>query len=372
MEMTEKPNVLSMRPVNVYTVVNDGEAVPEPEWLVEGLLTKGSVNLFVGDAGSKKTYALLDLAVCVAMGKPWLGRKTQQASAMILDEESGQARTERRLKQLYRGHDVPVGESLPLWGLSFYGWDLLKPEADLELMFAKFKTWIPEDDSVARLVVIDALAEVMPGGDENSVRDTALVFANLHREAERSGTTYCVIHHANKRGVYRGSSHLKGVVDTMVTITSGAESDRMEFRVTKARDRRGTSFGARIHFDEPEGRGTGAQRVWLSNSEGDPRVTKAGYWVLGMLAASGMLSLGEIEGRANAITDEMTGAMGRKGTYELVEAGLAKRANEGGRGSRAYYTMTEAGVNVFEQAMGKSVAQARAERAQALGEEEGI
>lgn len=46
---------------------------PPREWIVDGILSRSSLNLLVGDPGSKKTYMAIDLAFCVAMGKPWLG-----------------------------------------------------------------------------------------------------------------------------------------------------------------------------------------------------------------------------------------------------------------------------------------------------------
>ena len=49
--------------------------LPQPpiDWIVETLISAGTVSLVYGDPGAKKTYSMLDLAVCVAMGIPWLG-----------------------------------------------------------------------------------------------------------------------------------------------------------------------------------------------------------------------------------------------------------------------------------------------------------
>ena len=52
-----------------------GEALdPQPPipWIVEGVFSEGSLSVIFGEPGSKKTYAMLDCMVCVALGKPWL------------------------------------------------------------------------------------------------------------------------------------------------------------------------------------------------------------------------------------------------------------------------------------------------------------
>ena len=58
-------------------IVRDAEYALQPqpphEWIIEQLITEGSVNVFYGEPGSKKTYTLFSLAVCVALGRPWLG-----------------------------------------------------------------------------------------------------------------------------------------------------------------------------------------------------------------------------------------------------------------------------------------------------------
>ncbi|HLD92816.1 MAG TPA: AAA family ATPase [Anaerolineales bacterium] len=42
---------------------------PPREWVVDGILSRSSLNLLVGNPGSKKTYMAVDLAFCVAMGR---------------------------------------------------------------------------------------------------------------------------------------------------------------------------------------------------------------------------------------------------------------------------------------------------------------
>ena len=57
-----------------------------------------------GDAGSKKTYAAIDAAICVALGKHWLDFPTVQAPALFIDEEMGSRYITGRIGESLRGH----------------------------------------------------------------------------------------------------------------------------------------------------------------------------------------------------------------------------------------------------------------------------
>jgi RecA-family ATPase len=61
------------------------QPLPPVDWIVEGLISAGSVNIFYGEGGSKKTWALLDMGVCVATGAQWLDFKTIKNHVLIID-----------------------------------------------------------------------------------------------------------------------------------------------------------------------------------------------------------------------------------------------------------------------------------------------
>jgi hypothetical protein len=87
---------------------------PQPplQWVVERLFSAGSVNMFFGEGGSKKTWSLVYLAVCVAQGRPFLNFNTRQGPVLLIDEESGPRRMLSRLGDVLRGQaagvDTPV------------------------------------------------------------------------------------------------------------------------------------------------------------------------------------------------------------------------------------------------------------------------
>src|SRR3989304_3432927 len=99
----DKPT--GVRQARVFITPSLGLKPPPPvEWVVEGLFSRPSINLLVGDPGSKKTVLALDLAACVALGKPWLGKPVVQSPITYVDEELGMQRFLGRANAALQAH----------------------------------------------------------------------------------------------------------------------------------------------------------------------------------------------------------------------------------------------------------------------------
>lgn len=226
---------------------------PPPEWCVDGLLTRPSLNLVVGDPGAKKSWLALDLAVCVAMGLPWLGCQTRAMPALFVDEESGLRRLGTRIHAVMHAHKAQ--SELPFYYLSLPGLNLRETQDTLDLTERALAV-------NAGLIVIDPLAQVMRGGDENSVLSVLPVFANLRRLAETCNAAVLVLHHTNKHGGFRGSTSISAGVDHMLAVESQPQDTLIYLRTLKARDQLPVSLGARAHF--------GSNLFWLTPTDERP------------------------------------------------------------------------------------------------------
>src|SRR5688572_22343942 len=76
------------------------------ECVIDGLITKASLNFLVGAPGHKKTAVASDLAVCTAKKEieNWIGFHVNHTNVLIVDEESGPRRLRRRLYETLNGH----------------------------------------------------------------------------------------------------------------------------------------------------------------------------------------------------------------------------------------------------------------------------
>ena len=172
------------------------EPQPSVDYAIKPLFAWPGTSLIVGEGGAKKTYSMIDSAISVAMGEPWLGFPTFRSPVLIVDEESGFRRLTRRIGDVMRGHSA--SPDIPLFYVSLAGFNLMAPADVLRL-----KALILEVG--ARFVVIDALADVMLHGDENLVKDVQPVFYNLRQISEETESHISTIHHANRNGNYRGA-----------------------------------------------------------------------------------------------------------------------------------------------------------------------
>jgi len=220
----------------------------------------------------------------------------------------------------------------------------LDADGNLPLYFstlARFNLWTPDDvgylhgaiaDTGARLVVIDALVDTMPGKDENAVKDTQPVFMALREIAAATGAAVVVIHHAGKNGDYRGSSAIRGAVDNL--IKQEAKNNIWTVTSVKLRDDGGFKFAVGPCWQI--GRFTLQDAV----SEDDkPVFGKGEKHVLQFLSDKAGAAVDAITSAA-AICSEGTA---RGAIYRLAERGLVTRTDGGGKGAGAVYALTATG-----------------------------
>lgn len=311
-----------------YEILSAVDALqPQPpiEWVVDGLISAGSVNVFYGEGGSKKTWALLDMGICVARGDSWLNFKTQAGGVLVIDEESGRRRITRRIGEVLRGHNAD--SDTPVYCISLAAFDFGSPNDTGELynLIATIK---------ARLVIIDALADVMPGRDENAVKDVQPVFLSLRRMAEETQAAIVIIHHANKGGSYRGSTAIKGALDLLLSVESKTDNNEIVFKTEKARDTTASTFAASANF-MPD-------MFWLSPStiaSASQEFNKGQRYVLRYLLVNGASAVKDISNNADSCSE----VTARNSVYNLAEQGFITRVNGGGQGAKAIYDLNNKG-----------------------------
>jgi RecA-family ATPase len=78
-----------------------GREPPMREWLVEGMIPRSCNVLLSAHGGAGKTLLALQLAVCIAAGKPFLGQPTTQATVVCLFAEDDADELHRRLVSVF-------------------------------------------------------------------------------------------------------------------------------------------------------------------------------------------------------------------------------------------------------------------------------
>jgi RecA-family ATPase len=61
--------------------------LPEPSWLIEGILAANAVVVLYGASAIGKTFVALSMALSVAAGHPWCGKPTKSGSVLYVAAE---------------------------------------------------------------------------------------------------------------------------------------------------------------------------------------------------------------------------------------------------------------------------------------------
>jgi hypothetical protein len=200
-------------------------ALAPPEPLVEGLLYRDSLALLYGPSGLGKSLTALDVAQHVAHARPWMGRPVTPGPVLYVVAE-GVSGTGLRL-DAWDAHHAPASAAHPVhWlpgAVNVHDPDWAEALAEVVAELAPV------------LVVVDTYARCTAGAEENSARDTGRTVAHLDliRRAARS----CVlsVHHTGKDTTAgaRGSSALRGAMDTELELSGSRHAMRLDTRKQK-------------------------------------------------------------------------------------------------------------------------------------------
>lgn len=79
-------------------------AAPERmEFIIENMIPDDGTTILFGAGSGGKTYVALHMAICVAMGLPWMGRPTQKRNVLWIDHETGAGTFGYRMGRVCRG-----------------------------------------------------------------------------------------------------------------------------------------------------------------------------------------------------------------------------------------------------------------------------
>jgi len=183
-------------------------ALPEPSWLVEGILPAGGFSLLWGQYGTGKSFVALDLAMCVAAGRPWHGHAVERGPVAYVVAE-GTGRFGRRVSAWREAHGVT--EPADAWFIPAPV-NLLKRE-DMQAFLTALGGSLPAHPS---LVVFDTFSRCIPGGDENKQETMSAVVSMVGGFQRATQAHVLLVHHPGWAVARpRGSTVLAQAVDTI-------------------------------------------------------------------------------------------------------------------------------------------------------------
>jgi hypothetical protein len=200
------------------------------EFLVPGLLVKGTLTVLSGEASAGKTTLALWLADLIARGAAVFGERCQQHPVLYLTRENPvdyMADIVRRLK-IKNGQD----SNLHIWG------DWVEESAPAPAA-AHILAWV-SDCQPPPFVIIDSLIAFFDGKNENDSAEMR-AFLNQGRALMRAGACGVLfLHHPGKAEsakVYRGSSDLGPAIDAGYVLHNSGDGilERLHLKLFKPR-----------------------------------------------------------------------------------------------------------------------------------------
>jgi len=215
---------------------------------VQGLLVEQSSAVLYGESNSGKTFFATDVALRVAAGIPFFGRRVEQGGVLYLALEGGQGFRNRVAAWRDRHakgrpvHFVAIPSQV----------NLLHPDADTPRVIAAAAEAAEHMGISIKLIVVDTLARAMAGGNENAPEDMGALVMNMDKIRAATGATVLFIHHSGKDAAKgaRGHSSLRAAIDTEIEVEAGDGPVRRA-TVVKQRDmKKGDVFAFELEVVE--------------------------------------------------------------------------------------------------------------------------
>lgn len=200
--------------------------LPKPSWLVEGVLPANGLAVLYGPPSSFKTFLAISIAVSIAAGHNWCGRVTKAGSVLYVATE-GLAAFQIRVLAYEQTHGISATNCY----FSDENFNLHE-DRDIERLLQA----LAEENLEPDLIVLDTLARLTPGADENKAQDMSADIRAMDKLRHAYSSTILIVHHTGKDGdSERGSSALRGAADVMIKCKAASERS-LSLECTKMKD----------------------------------------------------------------------------------------------------------------------------------------
>ena len=202
-----------------------------PDELIEGLLIRNEISILYGDSNSGKTFLAIHMACAIARGVEWLGRKTEPGLVLYLATESpATVRLRVQAYEHYNQCDVGYGFAIVQAPVNFHN-----SAEDVLMVIQAIKEAEERTGLKTQMIVIDTLARVSAGANENSGEDMGAIMERMDMLKNSANAHLTIIHHAgkNQSAGARGWSGMRAHVDTELEVE---EKDNIrKVKITKQR-----------------------------------------------------------------------------------------------------------------------------------------
>jgi hypothetical protein len=161
--------------------------------VIHGLLRQGETMNIIAAPKTQKSWLVTDLALAVAMGRPWLDAfETDQGNVLIIDNELHSETSANRIPKVAAARQISLSEV----GQRVFVQNLRGRWQDIFSLGPYFRSLEPGQ---FRVIILDAMYRFMPREmDENDNGTMANIYNAIDRYADLLGCCFVLIHHTSK------------------------------------------------------------------------------------------------------------------------------------------------------------------------------
>lgn len=199
-------------PIQTLSELLDGET--RIDWIVDGIIPPHTAGILAGDSGVGKTWLMLDLAIAIASGTPWLGQfDVRQGTVLIVDEENAELLLRVRMLMLLKGRGLDA-KNVPIHFAIGNAVDLapVKGKRGEPIMSESTRRLGKTINKIKpRLVMFDSLVRVN-SAKENDSTEMSKVFSVVKGLMDRTGIA-CIFAHHTRKGRSQSGQDIRGSGD---------------------------------------------------------------------------------------------------------------------------------------------------------------
>jgi hypothetical protein len=214
-----------------YLNVSQIKNMPDPEWLVSGLVIEQALGFIYGPPGCLKTFIALGMGLSFAVGMPdWWGRTIERQGAVVYISSEGQSDLKFRIQAWEQKNQV-LSDDSPFY-LIRQTINFMKAD-DVGKLLATVQAISTIAGVKIAAVFVDTVSRTLPGADENLQKDMTLFVAACDAVRLRFGATVIGVHHTSRNGNMRGSTVFPGAGDFLVEVNREEGAMHGSIKATK-------------------------------------------------------------------------------------------------------------------------------------------
>jgi hypothetical protein len=202
----------------IFEKISDLRNLPPAQWLVKDWIPEGSTGIFYGKWAAGKSFIGFDLALHLAYGmQDWHGANLpgEPCDVLVIAREGHQGFVNR--VDAFKAHHGLVDDDNHITFMR--GSVSFMRDDD----FAGLCAAIKADGTKYKLVIVDTVARVLPGVDQNEQQTVTLFMERIGVIGAITGAATIGVHHQNKTGAMMGSVFFEANSDFVFEISREGE-----------------------------------------------------------------------------------------------------------------------------------------------------